>query len=1121
MSTYLGGLITKTLNEPTALSASGVWTLDQAIPYIKNQIWPGTGRFIYNWGNNNSGALGLGDSAITGSRTPIQVSPDLGATVTPVLSGYMQVRADGTLWTSGGYNGNGELGTNDILNKSSPVQIGTLNTWRYVANGTNGGASYAIKSDGTLWAWGWGNAGRLGDGTTVNKSSPIQIGTMTNWSRIDAGGGLALAQKTDGTLWSWGSNNYGQLGDSTTIDKSSPIQIGTLSDWASFSVGNVNGYAVKQNGTLWSWGFNNSGELGNFTDGLTTYTSSPIQVGTLTNWSSVYAARDSQAAWALRTDNTLWAWGNNGSGYTLGVQSMSFNASSPMQIDGSWGYVFPGRNGAMALKSDSTLWGWGNNTYGELNNGTTAAQISPIQVGALQYSGTPVTYNLNWSGANFLGDNWLIYNRAGTYYIMGRNRYGELGDGTTTQRTRPMLSGSLGQFGEWSSAVGINTSITKNNGSLWGWGLNDQGQLGNGNKLSTGSPTQIGTLTNWLKVSVGANTTAAIKRGRTLWVWGYNANSQVGDGTTISKSSPVQIGTVIEWADVSMGLLSAAALRLDGSLWTWGSGASGQLGQGNTISINAPNQLGTAVWKQVSAGANLMGAVRNQGTLWMWGQNTTGGLGDGTTFSRSSPVQIGALTDWVKVLCSDRFAFALKSNGSIWGWGLNTYGTLGDSTTVNKSSPVQISSSGWVDIGIGYNNCYAVKYDGTLWGWGDGALSAGGAVGDGLSTSRSSPVQIGTLTSWGYVTGGDQWASALTTKGNFYGWGDNTYEQLGQNVNTDTLGHMSSPSQIGTLSTWSKIFNYATGGGMAIKGDGTLWAWGTNSNGRLGQNDTFARSSPVQVTDYSGTYNNWSTIVSTGTSGGIKTTGTLWMWGENFYGTVGNNTTTYYSEPIMIGALSNWSQIGGGGGAINALKTDGTLWGWGRNEFGGSIGDNTIINKSSPVQIGTMTNWSKISSGGGAFFQMQAIKTDGTLWSWGNNALYGAVGDNTTINRSSPVQIGTLTNWSKVYAGSGVSLAIKTDGTLWAWGENAKGQCGDGTTIRRSSPVQIGTLTTWTDIADSLALKSDGTIWSWGDNSQGAVGDGTTINRSSPVQLGVGVKWKTLGTGRAAITSVV
>jgi alpha-tubulin suppressor-like RCC1 family protein len=196
----------------------------------------------------------------------------------------------------------------------------------------------------------------------------------------------------------------------------------------------------------------------------------------------------------------------------------------------------------------------------------------------------------------------------------------------------------------------------------------------------------------------------------------------------------------------------------------------------------------------------------------------------------------------------------------------------------------------------------------------------------------------------------------------------------------------------------------------------------------------------------------------------------MWTWGYNGQGQVGDGTRVSRSSPVQVGALTNWSQIAAGNGHTAAVKTDGTLWAWGNNNNpngGGQLGLNDVLFRSSPVQVGALTNWSQIAAGR---LHTAAIKTDGTLWAWAQN-IRGQVGDNTVVARSSPVQVGALTNWSQIAAGGYHTAAIKTDGTLWTWGYNANGQVGDGTAVSRSSPVQVGALTTWFMVAKGAGTR--------------------------------------------------
>jgi alpha-tubulin suppressor-like RCC1 family protein len=305
---------------------------------------------------------------------------------------------------------------------------------------------------------------------------------------------------------------------------------------------------------------------------------------------------------------------------------------------------------------------------------------------------------------------------------------------------------------------------------------------------------------------------------------------------------------------------------------------------------------------------------------------------------------------------------------------------------------------------------------------------------------------------------------------------------------------------------------------------GGLWAFGQNLEpgmppfvsdfvtGALGTNNSTNYSSPVQV----GGLTNWKILVTGGDShtSAIKPDGTLWAWGVNNYGQLGlNNNIVSYSSPIQVGGLTNWKTLGSSGTAHIAIKTDGTLWSWGLNNFG-QLGLSNTVWYSSPIQVGGLTNWKTLGTPGSSNHNA-VIKTDGTLWSWGLNN-DGQLGLNNITRYSSPIQVGGLTNWKNVAIGGNHTSAIKTDGTLWSWGFNNHGQLGLNNRTNYSSPVQVGGLTNWKIIISnplaSLAIKTDGTLWAWGLNS-GQLGTNNLTNYSSPVQVGGLTNWKNLAEG--------
>ena len=348
-------------------------------------------------------------------------------------------------------------------------------------------------------------------------------------------------------------------------------------------------------------------------------------------------------------------------------------------------------------------------------------------------------------------------------------------------------------------------------------------------------------------------------------------------------------------------------------------------------------------------------------------------------------------------------------------WGGNTQGALGLGNTTNYSSPKQVSSlTNWLSISGGYYGAMLIDTANKLYGTGGNDY---GQLGLGNVTAVSSFTQVGALTTWSWVGSGGYHTTAIKTDGTLWVWGRNDNGQLG----LSTYGNSySSPKQVGSLTTWAR----SIGGGkftIAVKTDGTIWSWGRNINGYLGLGDTANRSSPVQI----GALTNWTTKIYSGSQQtfAIKNDGTLWAWGGNNSGTLGQGNTTYYSSPKQIGALTTWSDIAPRGNAVIALKTDGTLWSWGNNVYG-QLGLGNRTNYSSPKQVGSLTNWSTLS-GSTAASLISVVKADGTLWSWGYNAS-GGLGLGNTTYYSSPKQVGSLTTWQKAVNSSLYGSAFAT-----------------------------------------------------------------------------------------------
>ncbi len=343
------------------------------------------------------------------------------------------------------------------------------------------------------------------------------------------------------------------------------------------------------------------------------------------------------------------------------------------------------------------------------------------------------------------------------------------------------------------------------------------------------------------------------------------------------------------------------------------------------------------------------------------------------------------------------------------------------------------------------------------------------------------------------VSAGGFHCLALKPDGAVWAWGRNDFGQLGNG----TTSNSAIPVQTSNLSDAIDI-NCGWFYSMALKSDGTVWTWGRNDFGQLGNGTTSNSTIPVQS-------NNLSDVIAISGGGfhclALKSDGTVWAWGRNDFGQLGDGTTSNSSIPVQVNNLSGVIAIAGGGFHCLALRSNGTVLAWGRNDFG-QLGNGTTSNSSTvPVQVKNLNGAVTIAGGG---FHCLALKSNGTVLAWGRND-FGQLGNGTTSNSTVPVQAKNLNGVAAIDRGRFSSLAAKSNGTAWAWGDNSSGQLGNGTTSNSTIPIQVKNLNDVVTVAGgghhSLALKSEGTAWAWGRNDFGQLGDGTTNDSPVPVQV--------------------
>jgi alpha-tubulin suppressor-like RCC1 family protein len=329
----------------------------------------------------------------------------------------------------------------------------------------------------------------------------------------------------------------------------------------------------------------------------------------------------------------------------------------------------------LGITTDGTLWGWGRSSEGQLGSNFLWTQPLPIQVAGMT--------NVQQVFPGLM--NTFVIKNDGTLWGIGFNEFNALGINSTAQNTTTFQQITTANNWEKVSASIRFTLALKTDGTIWAWGEDNQNQTGNPpSSASQNIPIQIGTATDWIDVATNTSRTAfALKADGTLWGWGNNPGSMLFSGSSVtSLSVPTQITTVSNWIKMSVGGPHILAQKSDGTLWSWGSGLGRGVGITSPTQGNIPHQIGTDTWKSFSAGEFQKSlGVKTDGTLWAWGSNTNGALGVGNDTNQPFPVQIGTDTNWDLVQAGrGATSMAIKTDGSIWYWSRNYYGEFGNGT---------------------------------------------------------------------------------------------------------------------------------------------------------------------------------------------------------------------------------------------------------------------------------------------------------------------------------------------------------------------------------------------------------------------------------------------------------
>ena len=640
-------------------------------------------------------------------------------------------------------------------------------------------------------------------------------------------------------------------------------------------------------------------------------------------------------------------------------------------------------------------------------------------------------------------------------------------------------------------------------------------------------------------VSVGFDTACQVGQDGSLSCWGSAACGRFGDGTEHARG-PSLVSETNEWSSVSLAVTHGCGIKDDATLWCWGDGRSGKVGDGELdqfpFSLNCRlhrvelEPLGE--WAQVSTGAEHSCAVRRDGTLWCWGSNESGQIGDGALgdlYNRVAPVQVGPDDDWVEVFAASEHTCGRKHDDTLWCWGMGF--ALGDGGGPSVSSiPVMVAGpSSWRSLprGARARHTCAIDAEGGLWCWGQedwGVLGPNAQEGDGrepIAVPLSSPAVS--------VAVGSTLTCAALDDGTVWCWGRNWNEVLGLPA---AVTESADPVQIEVGLSAEDV---RVGGSTVctVAADGTAVCWGDNETGAVGDHTSGADNSPrlpsvVGESAVEAALDDWQALATAGGhTCGIRTDDSLWCWGNRYNGQLGNAdeaedcspanpTSCHVTTPVEVAGDRSWSEVTVGTRHTCARDLTGGLWCWGSDDGATGVGATNV-----PLEVEPATSWDSVAAGA---WHSCAVRDDGTLWCWGASS-FGQLGLGTqgsTPAELAPVQVGTDTDWSQVFAGARHTCGLRTDDSLWCWGANLSGQIGNGEmtegravgAIGVDQPFQVPGA--WAHVAlgdsHSCALDLQGALWCWGTNVHGASGQDPSDTTSvlTPTQVGTDTHWEDL-----------